>query len=187
MSDLTTTVFRPGILRLAHHPWSRALATRTRPGRAVAGRFVAGESFDDAMRVARELDRGRILAMLDLLGENVTAPTQAKAAAASYLEAIEAIARAPSLDCAITIKLTQLGLDSSVAECLANVEPIVDAAEGTLVMIDMEEHAYVDATLEVLRSLHGRYRRMGVCLQAYLHRTQNATSSSCPPARACVW
>ena len=135
------------------------------------------------MRVARELDRGRTLAMLDLLGENVTAPSQAKAAAAAYLEAIAAIAQAPSLDCAITIKLTQLGLDSSVAECLANVEPIVDAADGTLVMIDMEQHAYVDATLEVLRSLHGRHRRVGVCLQAYLHRTQEDVFALPPGTR----
>jgi proline dehydrogenase len=172
MSDLTTSVFRPGILRLAHHPWSRGLATRTRPGRAVASRFVAGETLDDAMRVARELDRGRVLAMLDLLGENVTAPDQTKAAAATYLEAIDAIVQAPALDCAITIKLTQLGLDTSVAACLANVDPIVDAADGTLVMIDMEQHPYVDGTLEVLRALHGRYPRVGVCLQSYLKRTE---------------
>lgn len=37
----------------------------------MASRFVAGETLDGAMTVARKLDRTRIAAMLDHLGENV--------------------------------------------------------------------------------------------------------------------
>lgn len=173
MTGLSTSVLRPTVLRVAGHPWFRRLATQTTPGRAVALRFVAGETLDEAMSVARELDRGRVTAMLDHLGENVETLTQADAACEDYLAALGAIARAPALDCAISIKLTQLGLDASVDECLARVWPILHAAAetGTLVMIDMESHLYVDGTLEVLRQAHERYPKTGICLQAYLKRT----------------
>ncbi|MDP9330028.1 MAG: proline dehydrogenase family protein [Actinomycetota bacterium] len=174
MSDLRSGVFRPVVLRLAGHPWFRKLATQTRPGRAVASRFVAGETLDDGMRVARELHRRGTAAMLDLLGENVATPQQVESARDAYLEALTRIRQEPTLDCAISIKLTQLGLNSSVSDCERNVEPILDAAavDGTLVMIDMESHVHVDGTLAVLRTAHARYPKVGVCLQAYLRRTE---------------
>jgi proline dehydrogenase len=81
---------------------------------------------------------------------------------------------APTLDCAISIKLTQLGLDASVEACIANLEPVLVAAsaDGTQVMIDMESHPYVDRTLEVLTRVRDRHPNLGVCLQAYLRRTE---------------
>ena len=53
-TDLSASVFRPVVVRLSEHPWFRAFATGTRPGRAVALRLVAGETLDDAIRVARD-------------------------------------------------------------------------------------------------------------------------------------
>ncbi len=125
------------------------------------------------MRVARELDRGRITAMLDHLGENVTTAAQAEEARDAYLEAIRAIAAAPTIDISISIKLTQLGLDLSNEACLANLDPIASAADdaGVLVTIDMEAHVYVDATLDVVRTVHVDHPRVGVALQSYLRRT----------------
>ena len=173
MSGLSTSVLRPTVLRAAGHPWFRRLATQTITGRSVALRFVAGETLQEAMSVARNLDRGHVTAMLDHLGENVETLAQANAAREDYLAALRSIARAPGLDCAISIKLTQLGLDTSVQDCMARVWPILNAAAeaGTLVMIDMESHLYVDGTLEVLRQAHERYPKTGICLQAYLKRT----------------
>jgi proline dehydrogenase len=173
VASLPTSVFRPLILRLSGHPWFRRAAIDTRPGRAVASRFVAGETLSDAMGVARELDRAQITAMLDHLGENVETPAQAVDARDAYLRALEAIAQAPTLDIAVSIKLTQLGLDFSVQECLSNVEPIVTAADaaGVRVMVDMEAHGYVDRTLEVVRDVHAGHPRVGVALQSYLRRS----------------
>jgi proline dehydrogenase len=173
VSGLSTAALRPAVLRIARHPMFRRLATRSAPGRAVALRFVAGETLEEAMAVARDLDRGRVTTMLDHLGENVESLSQADVASDDYLAALGAIARAPSVDCAISIKLTQLGLDTSVDDCLGRVWPILDAAaeSGIPVMIDMESHLYVDATLQVLRAVHLRFPRTGICLQAYLKRT----------------
>ncbi len=61
----------------------RTLVTATPMGRRVATRFVAGETLDDGLRVARDLARHGVAAMLDHLGENVTSVEQASAAADS--------------------------------------------------------------------------------------------------------
>jgi proline dehydrogenase len=166
-------VIRALVLRLANNRWFRRFATRSRPGRAVAFRFVAGEKLTEAMAVARELDHARITSMLDHLGENVDTAAQAAGARDAYLAALDAIRGTQTLDVAISIKLTQLGLDLSVEGCVANVEQIAAAAEssGTLVMVDMEAHGYVDRTLEVVRAVHDAHPRVGVALQSYLRRS----------------
>jgi len=183
--SFSTSVLRPLTLRVAEHPWSRKIITGTRPGRAVAFRFVAGESLDEAMQVASSLDRRRITSMLDFLGENVSTPKQAEAARAAYLDALAAIARAENLDCAISLKPTQLGLDVSDETCLANVEPVVDAAksQGTVVMFDMESVGYVEPTLRVFREAHARYPKVGVALQSYLRRTERDLETLPPGCR----
>jgi proline dehydrogenase len=166
-------VIRSLILRIAGLRVFRRFATGSRPGRAVATRFVAGETLADAMVVARELDHARITSMLDHLGENVETTAQAAAARDAYVAALDAIAGTPELDVAISIKLSQLGLDVSIDACRANVEAIAAAAEasGTLVMVDMEDHAAVDPTLEVVRAVHAAHPRIGVALQSYLRRS----------------
>ena len=171
---LSTSVLRPAVLHVAHRPWFRHLATRTRPGRAVAGRFVAGETLAEALAVARELREMGIATMLDHLGENVETPVQALAAREAYLSALGAVREATELDAAISVKLTQLGLDVSVEACWANLAPILDEAaqDGSLVMIDMESHRYVDATLQVARQAYAHYDRTGVAIQSYLLRTE---------------
>lgn len=185
MSDLSTTILRPLILRLASLGLFRWFATTTRPGRAVAGRFVAGERLEDAIGVARRMDRERIVSMLDLLGENVETPEQSESARDAYLNALAVVAAEPTLDCAISVKLTQLGLDESIEACRANLLPILEAAErdGTLVMVDMESHGYVDATLEVVNGAHERFPRIGVALQSYLRRTEHDVFDLAPGLR----
>jgi proline dehydrogenase len=165
--SFSTAVLRPLTLGIAEHPLTRRIVTGSRPGRAVASRFVAGESLGEAMSIASSLDRRRITSMLDFLGENVRTGAQAEIA-------LSAIGGAPDLDCAISLKLTQLGLDVSVDVCLANVVPIVEEAArtATVVMIDMESVGYVESTLHVFREAHARYPKVGVALQSYLRRTE---------------
>jgi proline dehydrogenase len=169
----STGVVRPAILRVAGHSWVRSFVTGTRPGRAVASRFVAGETLAEAMAVARGL-RGRGLrTMLDHLGEHVNTPELALRAREAYLSALDASASAPDVDAAVSVKLTQLGLDRSVDACWANLQPIVDAAreKDSLLMIDMESHPYVDSTLAVATRANQRYERVGVAMQSYLRRS----------------
>jgi len=170
----SSSVWRAAIVRLTHLPWFRRLATQTPPGRAVADRFVAGETLAEGMAIARVLRDEGIATMLDYLGEHVETPVQALAAREAYLRAAGAIADAGDLDTAIAVKLTQLGLDDSPEVCWANLAPILDAAarSNTRVMIDMESHAYVDATLAMAVRACERYEHAGVAIQAYLLRTE---------------
>ena len=151
----------------------------------MASRFVAGESLEEAMSTAASLDRRRITAMLDFLGENVRTAAQAETAQAAYLAALAAIRDAPDLDSAISLKLTQLGLDMSVEECLDHVAPIVEdaARTGTVVMIDMESVGYVEPTLRVFREAHAAYPKVGVALQSYLRRTERDLDGLPPGSR----
>ncbi|MBI2237213.1 MAG: proline dehydrogenase, partial [Actinobacteria bacterium] len=136
-------ILRAPVLRIAANRWFRGLATGTGLGRRVASRFVAGESLDRAIEVARELDRSGIATILDHLGENVVAPEHAAEAAKAYVRALVRIREANDVDCAVSIKLSQLGVDFSSELCTAHVERVLEAAAGTLVMVDMESHAYV--------------------------------------------
>jgi proline dehydrogenase len=111
--------------------------------------------------------------MLNHLGENVTTQREALDEREAYLAEIAAAAGAPDLDIVISVKLTQLGLDESVDACNANLEPVLDAAtEARLgLMIDMEDHSYVDRTLDVFRAAHARAPSTGLAIQSYLRRT----------------
>ena len=170
---LSSSVLRPAILKVAHHPWVQHLATGSRVGRAVAGRFVPGETLPDALAAARELGEGGISVMLNHLGENVTTHREALDEREAYLAEIAAAADTPDLDVVISVKLTQLGLDESVDACTANLDAVLDAADqaGLGVMIDMEDHTYVDRTLEVFRAANARSPSTGLAIQSYLRRT----------------
>jgi proline dehydrogenase len=170
---VSSALLRSPVLWLTGQTWFRRLAAERGIGRRVALRFVAGESLDDALSVARKLNSGGIATMLDHLGENVATVEQASAAADAYLLALKRVHGADDIDCNISIKLTQLGLDQSEDLALENSRRVLDAAEArrTLVMIDMESHEYVDATLRVHRALKERYGNVGLALQSYLYRT----------------
>jgi proline dehydrogenase len=167
-------VLRRLVLWVVGWGWFRKLATDTWIGRRVAGRFVAGTSLEEAMDVARELNRLGIASMLDHLGENVTTAAEAAAATDTYVGAVKRIHEADELDAGVSVKLTQLGLDQSVELALENIERVLEAAKSrrTMVMIDMEASEYVDRTLEVVRTLRERGHDVGVCLQAMLFRTE---------------
>ena len=144
-------------------------------GHRVVERFVAGDTLEDAMVAAHRLAERGIAAMLDHLGENVETAAQAAAATDAYIRALKRIQEAPDIDCNISVKLTQLGLDVSADLCAENMERVLQAAAGqdrsTPVMIDMEARSYVDPTLEIYLGLRDRYPNVGVCLQAYLRRS----------------
>jgi proline dehydrogenase len=161
---------RAPVLALTRARWFRRIATGGL-GWRVASRFVAGDNLDAAIATARALQTRGCATILDHLGENVTTREHAAEASAAYVRALDRIESEPGLDVTISVKLTQLGLDFSRDLAAANLERVVDAAGDRVVMIDMESSAYVDRTLTVFGALRQRTDRVGVCLQACLHRT----------------
>jgi proline dehydrogenase len=144
--------------------------------RRMARRFVAGETLQDAIAAVQTLNAQGLCASLDHLGENVTGEAEATAAADEYLQILPAI-HAAGLECNVSVKLTQMGLDVDEDFCYANVSRIVrKAAElGNFVRIDMEGSAYTERTLSLYRRLcqeQGEYQKhLGIVIQAYLRRS----------------
>lgn len=148
------------------------LFTSTRPGRAVAERFVAGDTLDSAVTVAHTLNELGFTVSLDLLGEEVIDVDSAGAALAEYLSCLDRI-ESEGLDANISIKPTQLGL--AIEESLAR-EAVIRlgrrAAEvGTTVTIDMEDSRYTEATVRLFALGQAETANFGVALQSYLKRT----------------
>ena len=133
---------------------------------------MPGESLDAAIAAAAALREQGLGTVLTELGENVSTPAQADDVVRHYVTALRTIG-ARGLECHISVKLTQLGLDVDRARCRTNLrELLIHAKEHqNFVWIDMEQHAYVDATLELYRDALEDFDDVGVCLQAYLHRT----------------
>ena len=142
--------------------------------RRLATRFVAGETLDDALKVARKLNQEGITVTLDHLGESVTSLEEAAGARDVYLRLLDAIHQG-GIQGNVSLKLTQFGLDISPEQCLANVDQLAGRAREleTFVRIDMESSEYTDRTLEVVHELFSRHRSVGVVIQAYLRRSRS--------------
>src|SRR5687767_2658633 len=137
-----------------------------------ARRFIAGETAEEVIEVARAVESAGFFQTLDFLGEGVTSLAEADTATRQYVRIIDAVIHA-GIGRNLSLKLTQLGLDVDRASAVDNVRKIFDRAEGFFVRIDMESSSYTDVTLDIFETLwqHG-YRQMGVVLQSELHRTE---------------
>ena len=138
-----------------------------------ARRFIAGETIEEALGAAREIQAQDLLLTLDLLGESVGTLDEARAASQGYLKIIETIV-ASGVERNLSLKLTQLGLDLDRAHTVDNLRRILDLARQHefFVRIDMENSPYTDATLEIFETVWQLgYRNVGTVLQSCLFRT----------------
>jgi proline dehydrogenase len=160
-------------LAASENRWLRERGVRAPFVRRAVARFMPGETFDDMLEAARALPAQGIHSVFTRLGENVSDLAEARAVADHYLEGIEKI-RAVGLTCEPSVKPTQLGLDINRDEARQHLRRIAEHAEaaGTYLWIDMEQSAYVDPTLDLTEELRSSFEGVGVCLQAYLHRTR---------------
>jgi proline dehydrogenase len=148
--------------------------------RRLATRFVAGESLDQALSVARDLNREGITVTLDHLGESVNSLDEAAAARDVYLRTLDAI-QPSGVQGNVSLKLTQFGIDLSAEQCRSNVERLVArAAEyGSFVRVDMESSEYTERTLDLVRDLHAKHASVGTVIQAYLFRSKADIEDLC--------
>ena len=139
-----------------------------------ARRFIAGESVEEAIEAAREIQRHGLLVTLDYLGESVTSIAAADAATRTYIGVLERIAAA-GVERNISLKLTQLGLTIDRATCVDNLRRILDVATAKdfFVRVDMEDSPFTAVTLEVFETMWQQgYRNVGIVLQSYLPRSE---------------
>jgi proline dehydrogenase len=158
--------------------------------RKLTARFIAGQTLEDGLRVARELQSRGMLTSLDHLGENVTNQAEAARARDDYLQALHRIA-ADRLPATVSMKLTSLGLDVSPDLCRESTETLVRLARDThnRVEVDMEDARYTDRTLALVREMHSLYPgHVRAVIQAYLYRSEADIEDLCRrgiPVRLC--
>lgn len=133
---------------------------------------MPGEHVDDAIDAAQRLGRRGLGVVFTELGEKVATEEESAAVARRYEHLIDRIS-AMTLDAELSVKPTQLGLPLGVDVARGNLERLARKAEsaGNMVWVDMEESTAVDVTLDLVRAAREDAAPVGVCLQAYLHRT----------------
>jgi proline dehydrogenase len=182
-------VLRSLLLFLSRQSWLRHWLETSPAADRLTSRFIAGHTLEREVAVCQRLNRDRYMASLDHLGESVTSLEQVESARDAYCSALDKIDQL-GLQATVSIKLTQLGLDFSEAECEANVDRLVARAKviGTSVEVDMESSAYVDRTLNLVSRLHSKYGSVRAVIQAYLYRSEGDVESLCHkgiPVRLC--
>ncbi len=168
------------LLAASQNQWLRHRAVNYPFVRRTVSRFMPGETLDDALGAAEILGSKKIGTVFTHLGENIKDRAEAQQVAEHYLEVLKRI-REKGLQAEISVKLTQLGLDLSPDLCFEHFNTIIERAQkDSTVWVDMEASNYVEETLELYRRALTAHPDVGVCLQAYLHRTRDDLAKLLP-------
>jgi proline dehydrogenase len=191
-------VLRSALMAAAASERVRKIVTTTPAARDLVHRYVAGESSEDAVAVARALRSDGLLVTLDYLGEDTTDAQRAAATAAQYVHllgklAAEGLTEGGAVE--VSVKPTAVGLmlgtegssgPNALGERVAieHLERIVIAAgdAGTTVTVDAEDHRTTDAGLRIANSLRARFPTVGTVVQAALRRTETDVRELTAPA-----
>lgn len=139
-----------------------------------AKRFIAGETVEEAIPAVERLKKEGFNTTLDILGESVTRPQEARDVTNDYCKVLD-ILKEKDLDVNMSLKLTQLGLDIGEQFCFDNVAKIlVEAGKlDAFIRVDMEGSDCTTRTLNMVRRWHEIYPCCGTVLQAMLKRSQD--------------
>lgn len=167
-----STLFRKSLLAVTERGAVQTMFTKFPAGRAVARRFVAGETLDDAVHAARALNSKGASVSLDHLGEHVHDEASATSAKEDYLEILDRIS-SEGLDANISVKLTQLGMSVDLGQTRDALDELaIKAADaGTTVTVDMEESEWTGTTIDIYEDVQRHRGNLGIAVQAYLFRT----------------
>lgn len=164
----------------------------------LAHKYIAGDTIPEVIKTLEKLRKDKLAFTVDLLGEAVITETEAQAYLNSYLELMEKLSEAakkwspvPQIDQAdgeplskvqVSVKLTAFysqfdpldakGSEEKVSE---RIRILLRRAQevGAAVHFDMEQYAYKDLTLSILKNLlmEEEFRSrtdIGMTIQAYL-------------------
>ena len=136
-------------------------------------RYIAGETIEDGLQVAHELNNQGIEVTIDLLGEFITRLEQAEENKKKYLEIIEQFT-SENIKGNFSLKPTMFGLLIDQDVCYKHLREIVSKAaeKNNFVRVDMEDSQCVDVELTIFKKLKSEFSgHVGLVVQAYLRRT----------------
>jgi len=135
-------------------------------------RYIAGTQLEDAYQTVADMNAAGCSGTIDVLGEDSTDEEQVTAAVDLYLRAIRGIPTA-SLDCGVSVKLSEMGLRFDVARCKEAMLVLLAVARehGLFVRIDMEDSSVTETTLDIYRDLRNQFDNVGIVVQSCLRRS----------------
>lgn len=167
------SLMRNVLLWASENQWLRTNAPKIFFVKKAVKRFMPGEHLEDAVEAARELQKNGLATVFTHLGENIAELSEAEQVTDHYLGVLKEIAQS-KIDTEISLKLTQIGLDLSVEKTYEYFSAIVRQAieMNNFVWIDIEGSAYTDVTINFYEKARREFENVGLCLQAYLYRTE---------------
>jgi proline dehydrogenase len=149
----------------------RALPPVEAQARRRALRYVAGETLDDALAVARVLQEQGLSAAIDFFGEQVRDAAEAERAVAGYVALAERLPEAPATT-SVALDLSHVGQDVSPAFCFRQLERIVEALPRERRLdVGAEDSERIAASHQILVAIASRGVHMQATLQANLRRS----------------
>jgi len=183
-------------------PGQVAATTVTKAVETLAHKYIAGENIKQVLKTLEQLRREKMTFTVDLLGEAVITEAEAQSYLNNYLELMKQLSEAarswsnvPLIDAAdgqplpkvqVSVKLTAfysqfdpLDAQGSQEKVSDRIRTLLSTAQtlGAAVHFDMEQYAYKDLTLSILKQLllEDEFRDrtdIGMTLQAYLGDTE---------------
>ena len=170
-------MLRKALMAAAASERVRDVGTSAPGARGIVDRYVAGESSEDAVAVARALRSAGLLVTLDYLGEDTGDAQRAAATAAQYVQllgklAAEGLTHGGAAE--VSVKPTAVGLFLGAGIAAANITRICAAAveAGTTVTLDAEEYAAIEPTQQIAAKLRAEHPDLGCVVQACLRRAE---------------
>lgn len=183
-------------------PGQVAATTVSTAVETLAHKYIAGENIKEIIKTVERLRKDKMGFTIDLLGEAVIAEAEAQSYLDRYLDLMTQLAEVakkwspvPAIDSAdgetlprvqVSVKLTAfysqfdpLDAKGSQERVLPRIRTLLRHAQdvGAAVHFDMEQYAYKDLTLAILKQLllEEEFRTrtdIGITLQAYLRDTE---------------
>jgi RHH-type proline utilization regulon transcriptional repressor/proline dehydrogenase/delta 1-pyrroline-5-carboxylate dehydrogenase len=171
----------------------------------LAHKYIAGENIQQVIKTVERLRKEKMAFTIDLLGEAVITEAEAQSYLERYLELMQQLVAAsknwttiPAIDTAdgeqlpkvqVSVKLTAFYSQFDPLDAKGSEERVSDRIRtllrhaqtvGAAVHFDMEQYAYKDITLNILKKLltEEEFRQrtdIGITIQAYLRDSEQDT------------
>ncbi len=139
----------------------------------VAGRYIAGETAQDAVQTALKLRDKGFLSTIDFLGEDIDSIDQANTVVQSYIELMQEIEKA-GVSRNVSLKLSHLGLRIDQKRAFKELKILLNEASKRdfFIRLDMEDSPVTDSTIAFFQRAFAVWPKTGTVLQARLKRTR---------------
>ncbi len=135
-------------------------------------KYIAGETLEQALKVAKDLNDKGMVTTIDILGEFIDDLSEAEVNKNDYINVIEQ-AEKNGIKGNYSVKPTMFGLLLDKEVCYAHIKDIVKKASefNNFVRIDMEDSPCTDMEIDMYRRLKSEFPlNVGLVMQAYMHR-----------------